>query len=275
VSNAPEQLFDESVVGEEAVEAALCIKDMIMCGGSKVYNLDESLAAKIKLLWNLPEIKLVFEKKNEFHLQDSLSYFFNQVEKISVGNWVPSFKDILYCKRTTTGMNEMEYVMDNLKIKLIDVGGQRSERRKWLHHFDKCCGVIFVVAVSEYDQVLLEDGVTNRLEESLSLFDEICNCSWLSHANLILFLNKNDLFVEKLTVKKIDLKNCFSDYCGGFEYEKAIQFIQSKFVDRISNPSRQAYIHITCATDTDNVQKVFYDIHDMMLNSSVQQLMMI
>jgi hypothetical protein len=36
---------------------------------------------------------------------------------------------------------------------LIDVGGQRTERRKWIHYFDKCRGIIFVAALSEYDQV--------------------------------------------------------------------------------------------------------------------------
>ena len=40
---------------------------------------------------------------------------------------------------------------------MVDVGGQRSERRKWIHCFDKVQAIIFLVAVSEYDQVLAED----------------------------------------------------------------------------------------------------------------------
>lgn len=39
---------------------------------------------------------------------------------------------------------------------MFDVGGQRSERRKWIHCFDAVSSIIFCVALSEYDQVLLE-----------------------------------------------------------------------------------------------------------------------
>jgi hypothetical protein len=40
---------------------------------------------------------------------------------------------------------------------MVDVGGQRSERRKWIHCFESVTTVIFLVALSEYDQVLFEN----------------------------------------------------------------------------------------------------------------------
>jgi hypothetical protein len=43
--------------------------------------------------------------------------------------------------------------MDGIRVNLIDVGGQRSERKKWLHCFESVDAVLFVVAMSEYDQV--------------------------------------------------------------------------------------------------------------------------
>lgn len=49
----------------------------------------------------------------------------------------------------------------------MDVGGQRSERRKWIHCFDSVNSVIFLVAMSEYDQFLYEVN-------EVSLFGEIC-----------------------------------------------------------------------------------------------------
>ena len=45
----------------------------------------------------------------------------------------------------------------------VDVGGQRNERRKWIHCFDSVHGVIFVAALSEYDQALFEDNSVNRM----------------------------------------------------------------------------------------------------------------
>ena len=50
------------------------------------------------------------------------------------------------------------------------LGGQRSERKKWIHCFDNVTAVLFVVSMSEYDQVLAEDHRVNRMAESLKLF---------------------------------------------------------------------------------------------------------
>lgn len=47
-----------------------------------------------------------------------------------------------------------------VKFRLFDVGGQRSERKKWIHCFEDVTAIIFCVAMSEYDQVLHEDETT-------------------------------------------------------------------------------------------------------------------
>jgi hypothetical protein len=49
-------------------------------------------------------------------------------------------------------------------FKVVDVGGQRAERRKWMHCFDNVTALIFTAAISEYDQMLFEDRNKNRLE---------------------------------------------------------------------------------------------------------------
>lgn len=43
-----------------------------------------------------------------------------------------------------------------LMNRMVDVGGQRSERRKWIHCFENVTSIIFLVALSEYDQILFE-----------------------------------------------------------------------------------------------------------------------
>ena len=73
---------------------------------------------------------------------------------------------------------------------MFDVGGQRNERRKWIHAFDNVQAVVFVAALSEYDQVLFEDETQNRMEEALQLFDQIVNSKWFKTTAMILFLNK-------------------------------------------------------------------------------------
>ena len=82
------------------------------------------------------------------------------------------------------------------------------ERPKWNLTGD-VTAVIFVCALTEYNQVLREDVKQNRLKESLNLFDIACNRRYPDKP-IILFLNKNDLFMEK--IKEVDLKCCFPTY---------------------------------------------------------------
>lgn len=48
--------------------------------------------------------------------------------------------------------------------RMVDVGGQRSERRKWIHCFENVTSIIFLVALSEYDQILFESDNEVRFQ---------------------------------------------------------------------------------------------------------------
>ena len=76
--------------------------------------------------------------------------------------------------------------------------GQRNERRKWIHCFQDVNAIVYCVATSAYDLVLEEDEQTNRLSESLELFDRTINNLWFKETPVILFLNKIDLLREKV-----------------------------------------------------------------------------
>uniref|UniRef100_A0AAV2KRT1 Guanine nucleotide-binding protein G(I) subunit alpha n=1 Tax=Knipowitschia caucasica TaxID=637954 RepID=A0AAV2KRT1_KNICA len=142
---------------------------------------------------------------------------------------------------------------------MFDVGGQRSERKKWIHCFEGVTAIIFCVAMSAYDLVLAEDEEMNRMHESMKLFDSICNNKWFTETSIILFLNKKDLFEQKIQHSPLTI--CFPEYNGPNTYEDAQNYIQTKFVDlNRRKDTKEIYPHFTCATDTKNVQFVF-DAH--------------
>lgn len=114
--------------------------------------------------------------------------------------------------------------------------------------------IVFVVAMDCYDLKLYEDENVNRMHESIQLFDEICNSKWFKDTALVLFLNKSDLFKEK--IERVDLKVGFADYAGGCSFANASLYLQSKFKSLNRQPNKQIYIHLTCATDTENVRCV-------------------
>ena len=98
---------------------------------------------------------------------------------------------------------QIEFEYKSLVFHMFDVGGQRSERKKWIHCFDNVDCVLFVVAMSEYDQMLVEDRCVNRMHESLNLFEEIANNEFFSEMPFIVFFNKKDLFDQKVRIKSI------------------------------------------------------------------------
>jgi len=226
----------------------------------------------VKILWTNPVIQDTVTKAAQFQLHDSIAYLSEQIDRITQIGYVPNTEDILRCRARTTGIVEIEFEIEKFKFRIVDVGGQRSERKKWIHCFEGVTALIFCVALSEYDQKLYEDERTNRMYEALELFDEMCNSEWFARTDIILFLNKSDLFREKL--KKVDLSVCFSDYNFGGDYERACNFVRLKFEalnKRSSGPNpKRLYTHVTCATDTENVRAVFDMVKNIILHRNLE-----
>jgi len=160
-------------------------------------QITEQMAKDIKGLWQDKGIQIAFQRSSEFQLNDSAEYYFVELDRIAHPNYMPSVQDILRSRAKTTGIIETEFKIGKQKFTLTDVGGQRSERRKWMHCFQDVTAVIFFSSLAEYDLKLYEDESTNRMHESLKLFKDICNTKWFIDTNIILFLNKKDLFEKK------------------------------------------------------------------------------
>ena len=162
---------------------------------------------------------------------------------------------------------ETYFTKGKLAISLIDVGGQRSERKKWLHCFDSVNAVVFVVAMSEYDQVLSEDPNMNRMQESLKLFHTMCTIKWFLEAPFVLFLNKKDVFDEKIVYSP--LTQCFEDYTGADNKYEASNYVWEQFSNQ-NQSNRQLYVHYTCAKDSRNIHVVFDVVVDTIILTNIK-----
>ena len=162
---------------------------------------------------------------------------------------------------------ETDFIRDELSITIIDVGGQRSERRKWLRCFEGVNAVSFVVAMSEYDQILSEDSTVNRMHESIKVFNQICCSRWFQTSPILLFLNKKDVFDEKIVYSPIS--QCFPEYNEGCA--APADYIQQQFRDQ-NKCDREIYMHLTNAKDTQNINFLFDVIVDIILHSTMGRL---
>lgn len=132
-------------------------------------------AASVYALWQDAGIRSAFERRSQFSLSDGVSYLFDNLERISKIDYVPTDQDVLHARKATKNITEFCISIQGIPFRFVDVGGQRSQRQKWFKCFDSVTSILFFVASSEFDQVLVEDKETNRLIESLNIFDTIIN----------------------------------------------------------------------------------------------------
>ncbi|VIO86336.1 Uncharacterized protein BM_BM5336 [Brugia malayi] len=237
---------------------------------TKKEELVEELSAAMQRLWADGGVRECYKRSNEYQIDDSAKYFLDSLPRLSSPNYLPTEQDLLRTRIKTTGITEVHFELKGLTFRVIDVGGQRSERKKWIHCFDNVNAIIFISSLSEYDQTLREDNCTNRMQESLKLFDSICNSPWFADIHFILFLNKKDLFAEKIT--RSPLTTCFPEYKGHQNQTECINYIQWKFEQLNRSPQREIYCHHTCATDTNNVQFVLDACLDMIIARNLKSM---
>eukprot|EP00121_Abeoforma_whisleri_P015571 Awhi_evm1s14336 len=237
--------------------------DFVVASGEpiEITKLEPEMVTAIKTLWSSEAIQEAYSHSSKFQLIDSAKYYFDEIDRICDPGYQPNDQDVLRCRVKTTGIVEMQFYYKNLHFRMSDVGGQRSERKKWIHCFENVTAIIFCVALSAYDLTLIEDETHNRMQEALRLFDSICNNSWFKETSMILFLNKKDLFADKIA--KVPLSVCFPEYSGANEEMEARQYIQQQFTDLNNAPDQKSiYCQYTVATDTENVKFVFAAVTD-------------
>jgi len=227
---------------------------------------------KIEQFYSDEGVKEIIKSRSaDFQLPDNTLYYAKDIRRICAMGYIPNESDVLHSRVQTTGVIETSFYMNDRKFTLVDVGGQRSERKKWIHCFDNVSGVLFCVGISAFNQTLYEDNTTNRMQEALKLFHEICMSKWFSKTAIILFLNKDDLFREKLAKGK-NIRVAFPDYKGDNSYETSVAFIIDKFTDvkdPITEDRREIYCHVTTATDTRNVMVVFDAVRDFIVTQAL------
>lgn len=235
----------------------------------------EAVSNSIVTLWQDEGFRQCFRRSKEYQLIDSAKYYLDKAAEICDPSFHPTDQDILRSRKMTTSINEYMFDIKRVQLKVIDVGGQRKERRKWISCFDNVTSIIFLASLSDYDLRLQESATTNRMRESLDLFATILQYPWFKKKSIILFLNKTDLFEEKVQFSHIS--DYFPEYRGEAKDAEAGKiFIKALYEERKPPPhegpdATHIFPHFTCATDTDNITKVFKDVQEIILRSYLNE----
>lgn len=230
----------------------------------------------LKRLWSDTNVQKAWNRGNEAALPENLFYFFSHLHRLFDPQYVPDEQDIVQCRARTIGITETTFNLRDHEMLMVDVGGQKSERRKWIHCFQDVTSILFLVSLSGYDQCLVEDKDANQMQDAMTIWDSICHSQWFKSTSIILFLNKNDLFEKK--IHHSNIKQFFPDFDGesddprsGREYFKR-RF--AKLAQKANAKEREIYIHVTTATDTALLRVVMAAVEDTIVSRNIRQVLL-
>ncbi|KAI8618420.1 guanine nucleotide binding protein, alpha subunit [Chytriomyces sp. MP71] len=254
-----------------APDAAAVIRGVnIRFGFVKGETLPSYIIDAVKMIWKDTGIQYCYTRANEYQLIDCCSYFLNDIERVCHPDYMPTEQDILNARMMTTAITETKFEVQGVTFRVFDVGGQRSQRKKWAPYFDDVRAIIYLVAMNSYDQVCFEDSSANRMTESLNVFKSMCNHPMFKNTAVILFMNKIDLFRTKLETALIE--NYFPEFTGPNTYERGSEFFARQFLALNKNPEKKIYVHFTWATDTKQIKKILTMVNEIILSSNMASI---
>jgi len=219
--------------------------------------------------------------------------------RIGDEKYIPTHEDILRARTETRGIIEKTVKIEATDWMFVDFSGQRNDKRKWLYQFQNFDGVFFITSVADYDKMISSDdnretkewreelnslgvfpGIIttlvsqyieegNALQEAIRTFDDFCHHRYFNGVPFTIFLNKVDLFKEK--IKTVPLSQCFPEYTGNNSFESACDFIEKRFLE-VNQARSEVYIHYISLIDSSYTQKVFMATEVLYLRSRLEVL---
>ena len=253
------EAFGYSFTPEERSSA-----DAILAHDQRV-NMPYDLIVDIDRLWQSEAIQLTYARRNEYWHLEATEYYFANAERYVSDGFVPAEEDMVMARKRTTGVVVTELDYGGVHWSCVDVGGQRSERRKWLNCFDNVKAIVYVVNLAGYCKVLFEDKAVNRMHESLNLFEATMSNPLFAHTPVFIFLNKKDLFEQLIRDRNIDC--CFPDYQGPNDLHSCIEYISEEYQRRLPALAAKPTFLLLAARMKKDVQYCFEEVKDILLDS--------
>ncbi|CAE6504708.1 unnamed protein product [Rhizoctonia solani] len=218
-------------------------------------------------------------KRRKVRVENMSGFFLDDIARITQPRYIPTDEDILKARLKTLGVSETQCVVNTNSEKgsiwrIFDVGGARYQRAAWAPHFDDVNCIIFLAPISAFDQVLAEDPSVNRLEDSLTMWRDLCKNKILAGASIVLFLNKCDLLQTKLE-SGIRLNQFLVSYGDRpNDYGSVTKHLKSKFdkIRREHCPDTQTYTHFITATDRETTSIAINAVRDKIMRENLQNI---
>lgn len=226
-------------------------------------NWDAKTVGRARDIWLDEAVQGVYRNTSYPMTISNFDYIMNNIDRITSREFVPTDEDIIIARQRTTGCYTTNFTHHSYHWNIIDVGGQKPERVKWLPIMkeEELQAVIFIAAIDEFNVRSTEEDGT-KLDTSIKLFKEVVeDIRDVGYGTVMLFLNKVDSFSKKILYDDTyeEFVCTFPDYKGPRVVENCIEHVFQKFVQIIGDTVEEIEIHHhpTCALDTEAMSCVF------------------
>eukprot|EP01126_Amoeba_proteus_P021333 TRINITY_DN2160_c1_g1_i2.p1 TRINITY_DN2160_c1_g1~~TRINITY_DN2160_c1_g1_i2.p1 ORF type:complete len:351 (+),score=40.82 TRINITY_DN2160_c1_g1_i2:60-1112(+) len=256
--------------GLKIEDPELCEAILLVKNASYVDMKDQELLSAIKMLWSSETIKKICGTISS-SIPCNLVYMLDHLDQYQQEGYEIQDDDILRVRIKTTGVHH--YTINDVKNPppwcFIDVGGQKSERRKWVHAFDDVVAVVYVSALDSFERTLEESSGHNRLDDDLELFKQVISSPFLPN-HWIFFQNKADIFEQK--VASGDFSKRFPELGDvATDFNQSVQWHRQKFREQIpgGDGAKVVTFHVTCALDREKMYKIMSSVQNKILQDAL------
>lgn len=245
----------------------------------EAHRISYELGQAVLKLYKSKAIKDTYGRRSEYWILDACNYYMKNLERFTEIGFTPTEEDAVMARIRTTGIVPIDLEQkiqkvseddpDSLKFTVVDVGGQRNERKKWMHCFSDVKCILFVVNLAGYNQVLFEDNTKNRMQEALELFADITKRATFRDTPMFLFLNKKDLFEDE--IRTVDLSHAFPDYTGGSNLQASLEHVEDAFRKKLP-PGKSVDIQVVTSVVKRDIKYAFEEVKNKLYEMNRKQI---
>ncbi len=130
---SPHQMTGANTFGYTMAPENAALVPKYTSASAMTIDMSPAIAEEVSRIWKDEAIQKTYEDRARLQLPDSAKHVLDNVARIAAPGFVPTFDDILRCRARTTGIHEILFKVQSYIFRMVDVGGQRSERKKWVH----------------------------------------------------------------------------------------------------------------------------------------------
>jgi len=238
--------------------------------GNPSFVLSGDNVKKVESIWKEKTFRKIWEENRKYFHNSHLDYFIENLARITSDDYVPTNQDIVRSRQFTIGASTTTFYYQNFWWKIIDVGGQIPERRKWSNivRENAIKGLVYFVALDEYNVYSQEEKGKTNMQVSLKVWSDVVSGEEFS-GMFLLFLNKMDNFEEIISNNYDDFKKVYTKYKGGETPEECANFIKDMFIKRAVKTGKEEknlFAHFTCAIDGDKIAVTWRSLYEYIVS---------